>query len=49
MQFSKIGLVLAQKWKGMNQMSTPPLWGVFREVFGVHSKIWVLEVPFFGT
>ena len=30
-------------------MSTPPFWGVFREVFGVHSKIWALEVPFFGT
>ena len=49
MQFSKIGLVLARKWKRMNQMSTPPFWGVFREVFGVRSKIWALEVPFFGT
>ena len=49
MQFSKIGLVLAQKWKRMNQMSTPPFWGVFREVFGVRSKIWALEVPFFCT
>ena len=33
----------------MNQESTPPFWGVFREVFGVRSKIWPLEVPFFGT
>ena len=49
MQFSKIGLVLARKWKRMNQMSTPPFWGVFREVFGVRSKIWALEVPFIGT
>ena len=23
--------------------------GVFRKVFGVRSKIWALEVPFFGT
>ena len=29
--------------------STPPFWGVFREVFGDRSKIWALEVPFFGT
>ena len=49
MQFSKIGLVLARKWKRMNQMSTPPFWGMFHKVFGVRSKIWALQVPFFGT
>ena len=32
----------------MNQESTSPFWGVFREVFGVRSKIWALEVSFFG-
>ena len=26
--------------KRMNQMSTPPFWGVYREGFGVRSKIW---------
>ena len=35
--FSKIGLILPRKWKHMTQMSTPPFWGVFREVFGVRS------------
>ena len=30
-------------------LSTPAFWGVFREVFGVRSKIWALEVPFFDT
>ena len=33
----------------MNQMSTPPFWGVFREVFGVRSYIGALGVPFFVT
>ena len=31
--FSKIGLKPTQKPKHMNQMSTQPFWGVFREVF----------------
>ena len=35
--------------KCMTQMSTLPFWGVFREVFRIRSKIWPLEVPFFGT
>ena len=47
--FQKIGLILAQKWKRMNQMSTQPFWGVFREVFGVRFYIGALEVPFIGT
>ena len=37
------------KMEMQNQESTPPFWGVFRGVFGVRSKIWALEVPFFGT
>ena len=37
MQFSKIGLKTTQKPKRMNQMSTQPFWGVFREVFRVRS------------
>ena len=37
------------KMERMNQESTPPFWGVFREVFGVCSKIWALKVSFFGT
>ena len=49
LRLSKIGLIPARKWKRMNQESTPPFWGVFREVFGVRSKIWALKVPFFGT
>ena len=49
MQFSKIGLILARKWKRMNQESTTPFWGLFREVFGGRLKIWALEVSFFGT
>ena len=32
MRFFKIGLILARKWKRMNQMSTLPFWWVFREV-----------------
>ena len=36
-QFFKIGLTLARKWKRMTQMSTQPFWGVFRKVFGVRS------------
>ena len=35
--FTKIGLKPTQKLKRMNQMSTQPFWGVFREVFGVRS------------
>ena len=44
-----MGLMLTRKCKRMNQMSTPTLCEVFREVFGVRSKIWALIVPFFGT
>ena len=32
----------------MTQMSTQLFWGVFREVFGVHSKIWALQVTLFA-
>ena len=34
MGFYEIGLILAQKWKRMTQMSIQTFWGVFREVFG---------------
>ena len=37
MRFSRIGLILARKWKCMNQMSTQPFWGVFCEVFELRS------------
>ena len=36
-RFSKIGLKPTQKPEHMNQMSTKSFWGVFCEVFGVHS------------
>ena len=46
MQFSKIGLVLARKWNRMNQMSTPPFWGVFRQKCPFSSaKKWHFERP----
>ena len=32
-----------------HKMSIPPFWGVFREVFGLCSYIFALEVPFLGT
>ena len=47
MQFLKIGSTLAQKWKRMTQMSTPPFWGEFCEIFGVWSQIGALEGLFF--
>ena len=37
-------MILARKWKRMNQMSTPPFWGVFREVFRLRFVIPALGV-----
>ena len=48
-RFLKIGSIHTQKWKRMTQTSTPPFWGVFREVFGPCSQIGALETSFFGT
>ena len=43
-RLGRIGMILARKWKRMNQMSTPPFWGVFREVFRLRFVIPALGV-----